>query len=91
MLLPLFARKGIPSSDRVSASAEPPRHATRRHEETPCCRMVHEVVTTLLLNFIVLLFVFLLTGITLLHGGINLRWFEERPRSQLTIAHLPVT
>lgn len=32
-----------------------------------------------------------LAAITLLHGGVNLGWFEGSQRPRLTVAHLPVT
>src|SRR5712691_127447 len=38
MLPPLSGREGVSSSNRLFASAEPPRHDTRRHEESPCCK-----------------------------------------------------
>jgi hypothetical protein len=43
------------------------------------------------LSRIALAFVAVLGGFTFLHGNLNLRWFDDRPRSELTVAHLPVT
>ncbi|QDU66366.1 hypothetical protein [Engelhardtia mirabilis] len=40
---------------------------------------------------ILLCFAAFLAGVTLLHGWLNLAWFEPSNREQLTVAHLPVT
>ncbi len=43
------------------------------------------------LSRLVLGFVVVLGAVTLYHGKSNLKWFEDRPRAVLTVAHLPVT